>query len=164
MSEPDSTFSLRALIREVGRTSLVADPGLLADDVYRRIPAEDRDAALQQALRQSVRQVMSEERMQTQITAPSSPGTSAKVQGIRDHWQRALRDRLNVGEGVWKFLADCTAEDLIFAAEQRREQASRNRAKAAQFDTLRQQLDEHGVDRVGDLPANVLVTSLGRVA
>ena len=125
-------LNLRALVREVSASSLIPDPSQLADEVYRRLPESDRDAALQQSLRQFVRQVMSEERMQTHIGSPAGPGTSAKVQGIRDHWQKALRNSLNVGEGVWKFLGDCTAADLMFAADQRREQASRNRAKAAQ--------------------------------
>ncbi len=160
----DEPFVLRTLVQEAAASSLVADPGELAADVFRRIPVEHRAAALQQSLRQYVRQILSEERMRTQIGRPAVPGTSAKVQGIRDHWQRALRDRLNVGEGVWKFLADCDADDLLFAAEQRREQASRNRAKAAQYDALRQLLDEHGVKCVADLPAEVLVSSLGRAA
>lgn len=157
-------FNLRALIRETGRSSLVADPGLIADDVFRRIPARNRDTALRQALRQFVRQVLTEDRMRTHISSTPGVGVSSKVQGIREHWQRALRDRLNVDDGVWKFLGECTRADLMFAADQRREQASRNRAKAAQYDALRALMEKHGVDRVADLPADVLMLSLGRAA
>ncbi len=156
-------FNLRALVREVARTSLVADPGLVAADVLARIADEDRAAALDQALRDVVREVFRDERNWTRV-GPPQVGVSAKVQGIRDHWQRALRDRINVAEGEWKFLGECTQDDLAFAAEQRREQASRLRAKAAQYDVLRNLLDEHGVKQVRDLPADVLVTSLGRAA
>ncbi len=156
-------FNLRALVRECVRSSITADPGLIATIVFSQIADEDHAEALDQALREIVREVIREERMRTQITSPQV-GASAKVQGIRDHWQRALRDQIYVAEGEWKFLGDCTQDDLMFAAEQRREQASRLRAKAAQYDVLRGLLDEHGVKQVRDLPADVLVTSLGRAA
>jgi hypothetical protein len=162
---PDTeTFNLRVLTRDVVRTSLVADPGLIADDLFARILPADYEAALQQALRHFVRQVLSEERSHPQIHSPAGPGVSAKRQMIADGWQRRLRDRLSVADGEWKFLGDCTAVDLQFAADYRREQAARNRAKAAQYDVLRHLLEERGAERVADLPAELLITTLGRAA
>lgn len=168
-SVPATDFNLRTLVRSVLEASRSADLGHLADTAFSRIDPADHAEALRQAMRGFVRQVIGEQRADLPAgppahVAPSVAATSAKVTAIRDHWQRALRDRLNVGEGSWKFLGDCTADDLLFAAEQRREHAARNRRRAAQLDALRQQLDDHDVATVGDLPAEVLLVSLGRVA
>lgn len=174
MTDKPEAFNLRELIRATMADSVVADPGVLADLVFLKIAKKDRDEALAQSLRTFVRQVFSEGRLTTYID-PSGrvadvqpvrvqPGRSAKVAGIREHWQRALRDPINVGAGLWKLLGDCTATDLFFVADFRREQASRNTAKAAQYDALRALLDDHSVDRVRDLPTSILAASLARVA
>ena len=169
MTDKPEAFNLRELIRTTMADSAVADPGILADLVLTKISKKDRDEALAQSLRTFVRQVFSEGRLTTYIdpsgqVADVQPGRSAKVAGIREHWQRALRDPINVGTGVWKLLGDCTATDLFFVADFRREQASRNTAKAAQYDALRSLLDDHGVDRVRDLPTSILASSLARAA
>ena len=167
-STPPLTFNLRELIRATMADNLVADPGVLADLVLHQIAKKDRDEALAQSLRTFVRQVFSEGRLITHIdvtgrVADVQSGRSAKVEGIREHWRRALRDPINVGKGSWKLLGDCDATDLLFVADFRREQADRNSAKAAQYDGLRKLLEEHGVEMVRDLPDSTLAASLARV-
>ena len=168
-TESPPTFNLRELIRATMADSAVADPGILADLVLPMIAKKDRDEALAQSLRTFVRQVFSEGRLTTYIdpngrVADVQPSRSAKVEGIREHWRRALRDPINVGKGSWKLLGDCDAADLFFVADFRREQADRNSAKASQYDGLRKLLEEHGVEMVRDLPTSTLAASLARVA
>lgn len=56
----------------------------------------------------------------------------------------------------WKAIGDCTFDDLMFAVRNRRDQARRTLARAEQYETLAGLLRVHGVDRVRDLPADVL--------
>jgi hypothetical protein len=153
-------FSLRALVRDVKESSTLVDPGLIATEVDKRIGDEELRLALRQALRTFVRQVITEDRTRTQI-APFTPGgpsgapSSWKVREVQAY-QRALRDPVHVGQSQWKALGDCTAVDLAFAAVERDEQAQRNAAKARQYREAKRLLDEHEVDRVRDLPPEVL--------
>ena len=155
-------FNLRSLVQEVLRSSTMTDPGDLADEVLRRIPAKHHKAALQQTLRLFVRQVNSEVRISRQ-TAPASPATSTKVAAIRDGWQRRLRDRVHCN-GQWKFLADCNYEDLLAAATERRQLADRNMAWARQYDTWARLLTEHDVATFGELPVEAQMSALGAAA
>src|SRR4051812_42155092 len=118
----DDTFSLRAFVREVAATCISPDIGVVAREVDAQIPPEHRDAALSQALRLFVRQVVSEQRLQTGIApftpgGPAGPPSSWKVTEVKA-WQRALRDRVHVGGSDWKFFGDCTATDLTFASSE----------------------------------------------
>lgn len=160
-------FKLRHLVRDVLRTSTLADPGDIAEEVLRRIPTRQVRVALAQALRLYVRQVNSEERISHRgepATEAQAPNRSAKVSGIRDGWQKRLRDRVHVGKGEWKFLAACTYDDLLAAAAERRELAERNQAWARQYDTWARLLTEHDVKTFGDLPTEAQMSALGRAA
>lgn len=159
-------FILRQLVRDVLRDTDKADPGEVAGEVMARIPRGMVRAALSQALRLYVRQVISETRIGR--TGPQSTVTplnrSAKVTAIRDGWQKRLRDRVHVGSGEWKFLADCTYDDLLAAATERRELAERNQAWARQYDAWARLLTEHDAATFGDLPAETQMQALGRAA
>jgi hypothetical protein len=159
-------LSLRGLVRDVLRDSTIADPGVIAEEVLRRVPRGALKAALSQALRLYVRQVISEERISrtTSLTVNTRPAKSAKVTAIRDGWQRRLRDRVHVGKGEWKFLAACTYEDLLAAASERRELAERNNAWARQYDAWARLLTEHDVQTFGELPVEAQASALGRAA
>lgn len=154
-------FDLRKLVREVCENSEVADPAQLAKEVNQRIKRQERDAALEAALPLFVRVELGQMRMSTHRVRPG-PQSSRKVAGIRETWRRMLRDRINVGPDVsdWKFLADCTATDLDYAASIREENARRNAARAEQYRQLAELLEEHGVATVGELPDETLGTAL----
>lgn len=170
---PDG-FNLRALIRDVADSSTIADPATLADEVARRIGPKQRADALAQALPTVVQHVVSRDRAQVtpggQRLADAHRGPSArgssKVAGIRETWRRMLRDRIAVGPARddWKFLADCTATDLQFAAEIREEHARRNAARADQLRELADRLARAGVATVGQLPDSDLGAALGAAA
>lgn len=182
-------FNIRQLVRDVLRSSTMADPGDVADEVMRRIPKEMMRAALAQVLREVVRQVMGEERQanrsgggisteppqQTPLSvAPSQPTNTAprvanrsfKVNAIRDGWQKRLTDRIHVGQSArdWKLLKFCTYDDLLFAATERRGIADSNATAARQYDMWARLINEHDVATFGDLPAEALMSALGRAA
>jgi hypothetical protein len=183
-------FNIRQLIREVLRSSTMADPSAVADEVMRRIPKNMIRAALAQVLRDVVRQVMGEERQanrggssvtaEPQPTQPALriadggdeppakpvPNRSWKRVGISDGWQKRLMDRVHVGQSAqdWKLLKFCTYEDLLFAANERRGIADSNNAAARQYDAWARLLTEHDVATFGDLPAEAQMSALGRAA
>lgn len=167
-------FDLRALVRDVCATSTIADPGMLAKEVNRRIKKVDRDAALEQALRSFVHQVVSlnrnsptsHVRVDTHLPRAGGGSTSHKVAGIRNAWRRMLRDRVSVGPAPsdWKFLEQCTAPDLDYVASIREKLAQQNATAAATYRELQQLVTEHNVSTVGDLPESVLEPVLGDAA
>lgn len=165
-----SELNLRALVREVMNTSTLRDPSSLADEVAKRIPQEHAADALRQCLRLMVRQVMSEERPHSTpgtpggIGSPVSSSRSSKVSAIRDGWQKHLRSRWHVGEGEYQFLGDCTHEDLTFISSDLDKQAEQNQAKARGMRALASALTEHNVKCVKQLPAELLMNSLGAAA
>lgn len=168
------SFNLRALVRDVCDSSTIADPALLAKEVSRRIKRSERDAALEQSLRIFVQHFVSMIRNSPgrhsdhETHAPLAAGgpTSRKVAGIRDAWRRMLRDRIAVGAdaGEWKFLSDCTATDLAYAAVIREDHARRNAASATRLRDLAELLDKHNVTTVGELPDDVLGPALEAAA
>lgn len=160
-------FNLRALVREVAESSTLTDPGSLADEIARRIPAEHVHDAFVQMLRPYVRELITKDRSfgtPTDHHEAPRPGRSWKRDGIRAHWRRVLRERVHVGVGPadWKFLGDCGREDLLFAAAERRQMAEANLAKAAQFEQIAALLDDDKTVR--DLPDDTLAASLGEAA
>lgn len=181
-------FNLRALVREVLRSSTMADPGDVADEVMRRIPEKLTRDALTQVLRDVVRQVMGEERSSNGASTAADespalriastdeesdesirsrvPNRSWKRVGIADGWQKRLTDRIHVGASArdWKLLKACTYDDLLFAATERRGIADSNAAAARQYDAWARLMNEHDVATFGQLPAEALMSALGRAA
>lgn len=157
---------LRQLVREVLRESESADPGEVAEQVRARIPKAQLASALSQSLRLYVRQVNSEIRVGNHGPAPTpiQANRSAKVAAIRDGWQRRLRDRVHVGDGTWKFLADCGYDDLVAAASERRVLADRNQAWAHTYESWARLLTEHDVATFAELPMETQASALGRAA
>lgn len=165
------SFNLRKLIRDVLTNSLLADPRDLAAEAFQRIPADQHAAALRQCLTDVVREEIRLSRNHTPPTVMAErPGPrgnvarqrpaarSAKVAGIRAMWQEKLRERIHTGPAStdWRLLGDCTFEELMFAAGERRTIALRNEAKAAEYAELAEAVRAAGVVRVRDLPAEVL--------
>lgn len=158
-------LNLRATVRAVLAGTDEPDPGVIAELVMAQIPAKQRAAALDQALRLFVRQVISETRVSRvgKVTPIVSP-RSWKGQGIRDGWQRRLRDRVHVGDSAWKLLADCTYDDLMRAATERQNLADRNAAWARTYKEFALAVSEAGVDTFGDLAAERQMHLLGGAA
>lgn len=157
--EPE--FNLRSTIRAILADSDEADPGVIADLAFEVIDPDDMAAALRQSLRQFVRQIITEQRAHASVPPKVHPhARSWKVQGIREQWTRALAQRVFTGGG-WKLLRDCTRDDLLFAASERRENAARSIAVAEQYESFAEQLKRRKVMTVGELPADAQSAILG---
>jgi hypothetical protein len=169
-------FNLRKLVRDVLANSLLADPRDLAAEAFLRIPAAEHAAALRQCLTDVVREEIRLSRNHTPPTVTAGrPGPrgntarqqpavarSSKVAGIRAMWQEKLRERIHTGPAStdWRLLGDCTFDELMFAAGERRTIALRNESKAAEYAELAEAVRAAGVARVRDLPAEVLKNRL----
>jgi hypothetical protein len=163
-------FNLRQTVKEVLGSSTMADPTDIADEVLRRIDRKDYPAALAQAMRPFVRQMVSESRPPLgDVPMPAAPGQAPLVGtpfhvrlNYRNAWQKALLSReTDPTIGKWMFLRDATAQNLENMAAHRETQAEKNRHKARQLRALRDAVIEHGVETVGDLPAETLMPLLG---
>lgn len=169
----DTAFSLRALVREVAKTSALADPGALAKEVAKRVPDEHIRDAFEEMLRGFVRECASSDRLfpfpspqAESLPSAGRPNTrSWKREGIHAKWARAMRERVHVGPAAsdWKFFGDCDLADLDFMASERQRLAEANQAKADQYVKLRALLVEHGAETVRDLPEGVLDAAFGGV-
>lgn len=158
-----ATFDLRRIIRGVLATSAANNPRDLAVRVLADIPVEWYSDALTQALPALVREAISADRRGF-TPPPSSPPQSNKVKAIRENWRRHLDTRWHVGGAEWKTLAECTRQDLLFAAQERRAQAEENLVVAAKLHALSDLMDQQNVETVAQLSDNILSTVLGRAA
>jgi len=169
-------YDLRADIKTVLDSTSLTDPGEIADKVAESVPARALRAAFRVTLRAYVRQVMAERRTFSdpnfQTSSSGHPlndahdprvaaGRSFKVRAIRDGWQKQLDNRVHVGNSEWKFLGDCTYDNLYALAGEREKHAAKNEAWARYYRSLAALLTEHDVERVRDLPAEVLMPALG---
>lgn len=164
-NDTGSEFHLGALVRQVMDETDIADPHELAAKVAEMVPARLRLEALRQALPTFVRVRVTQDRG-SHTVSPSARGSgntnsgrSSKVAAIRaaaPAWKKALRERLNVGDRVWRFLGECTIENLRFAAVQRRQMALHNSEAAGRYDRIADALETHSVETVQQLPEPVL--------
>lgn len=133
----------------------IADPHILAGKIINDLTEQDIRDALAVTLPSYVREVIRTRRNAHPLPASPTPARSSKVEGISRWWSTQLRDRVQ-GEHGWKMLGECGYTDLMAAAERLRTQASRNVAKASQYERLATVVQEHGVERVADLDPEVL--------
>lgn len=160
-----AAFNLRALVRETLATTPASDPREIASAVFVQIPTNQRAAALVDCLVSVVREVIGSQRPHNQPEpSPGAKPGSWKVKGIREEWARYLDTRWHVGEAQWKRLADCTRDDLLFAAHERRVNAERNIAAATELEGLADLLAEHKVHHVAELPEDVISKAMGQAA
>jgi hypothetical protein len=145
-------FDLRTAVIEVLDTTSLTEPAAIAGKVAENVPSRQLRAVLTEALVTYVAVVNQQRRMNNGILGGARrPARSAKVAAIGDWHAKALRDRVHV-DGHHKLLGDCTYEDLMFAAGERRKLAHQNATKADQYQALAEKLREHDVKRVANLP------------
>lgn len=154
-------FNLRSVIADVLDSTDLADPAEVAEEAYRRLTVDDYAAALQQVLRQFARLVMMSRRSHMPVAVHPKAPASWKVAAIREGWRRHLQDRLFTPAG-WKLLRDCTRDDLLYIAAERRRIADENLATAERFEKLAGHLV--GTATCASLPEDVLADALGRAA
>lgn len=77
---------------------------------------------------------------------------SAKAAGLVDHYLRKLAASVNIGDGVWKKLGDCTVTDLHFLVQLRRGEAAANLEMAEKYQRLADALTKSQAATVATLP------------
>lgn len=154
-----SDFDLRQLVADELATSAVADPAVVADHVLKQVPDEHLRDALATCLPGWVSRVA--HRPLNRSASASKLGRSRKCDD--QAWYRGiLRRRLEVGQDgrEWKFLGDCTRDDVLRAAQVRRDQAAANLAVAAQLEKLAEKMRVFRASTVADLDAGLLAEVL----
>lgn len=157
-------FSLDHLIEEV-RDEVGPDPEDIARKVQGRIPPTAREAVELKLLVNYVRS--SKPRLATiiQRSAREKPtaNRSAKVIAFQ-RLARVLAAQVCVGPRQYKTLGDCTYDDLIYAAEKRREHASYVVAEAEGFERWAELVKENGAATVGAIRKPVLTAFVDSLA
>lgn len=153
---------LVALVRQVQAGSGLSDPRDVAGKVLAQIPADLIREALELTLPEFCRVAMSQERM---AVRGSRPNANTKASMVRSWYQRFLAQSVDVtGKGTWKQLGQCTVDDVLALAAQRREQAAKSAAVADQFEWLAQEMRRARAKTVAKLPASTLQSGFGEAA
>jgi hypothetical protein len=153
-------FDLRRSIRAIVEETDLASPEEITEKLAGQIPARDLRAVVTVLLRDYVRVELSRLRMGAHggDNPDATTNRSAKVAAIRAAAPRWLRDRVFVGGSEWKLLGDCTADNLSYLQQERRDNAARSLAAAEFFASLEKLVRRHKVARVSDLPPRALGT------
>jgi hypothetical protein len=144
---PSLRDRIRALLRDTDET----DPGRIADKIASDMLGEDQREWLLSLLRDAVREVIRQERS-TDVAAQGE----SRADRFRNSWKRHLRDRVHVGDSVFKMFADCDLEQVRFLVSERRNQAARLLLKADQYEAVADAMVSADVARVSDLPDDTL--------
>lgn len=174
----DSEFSVIQIIRDVLREIDSPIPDRIAKEVTARVRPDQLQDAFDQMILHYVRHVLSQERVelrrnynQASIRAAATPDTgnspdpgqpievrSARLR-IRDlQWEEMLDTYpvyLGPGNSNWKYLRDCTPEDLERNAEVLEHTARRTMTRAAAIRGFAGFLREHRLGTVGDIPESL---------
>ena len=153
----EAGFDLRLLIREELETNPSADPYVVAAEVAKRVP----DHRLREVVDYCLVRVVKEVAGVARHTAMHPPASGLRpVGGRSERWGavKVLRSRLCVDpdEREWKFLADATRDDVLRAADVRRQQAAANAAWAERYERLAEKMRVYRAATVSDLPPDAI--------
>ncbi|GAA4391572.1 hypothetical protein [Tsukamurella soli] len=136
------------------------DPGRITDQILRRATPQERQAWLMQLMGRHVAEVLrGDELVEVPLPAVTPQPRSKKREGIRDHFQAALDQRLSIG-GTMRRLGELTLDDLAEAAAARRNKSRTLLDQADHFDILAKAVADEGVETVEDLPRTTLASVL----
>ena len=159
-------IALRNLIRDVAKRRPKAQPDAIAAAVVRRTPDDMVYAYYEEALRPLVADILRLDRnsaitsmRQRSSNAPANSARplSAKVAAIRAvDWDKIFCSRISTADG-WKQVGDCSADELIEAAQVRRRDAERNIEMANFYEDLASRIKNAGVATARELKAKDLI-------
>lgn len=153
---PES-FDLDALVRRQVRASDTPDPRVIAAAVAESIPAAELRGVVARLLPDHVRVASGRVR---QATLGGRRG-SGKWRAVAESANDIAIFRVPVCvNGTWKFLGDCSREDVKAAAADYRALAAANTARADAFDGLGRLMARRRVERVDALPASSVEEAL----
>jgi hypothetical protein len=161
-----TTEALRAMIRKLAAET--PDPAIITGRILDGLTADEARVVVAATLHDYVRRAISAgtpaAAVQTYATASGVRTASRKVAAVRDWVARELAAPVCTDEAsrAWKFLADCTVDDLTAAAAIRHRKAAQNAAEAERFEALAKAVEHADVATVGELPADALEAALRR--
>ena len=160
----ESSEDLRHVIRDLGAVD--PDPGHVTDQILCRLTDVEAHVVAGVTLRDYVRRV---------LVVPNAPDTgdgegtprlqmidgrrtsSWKVRATQNQRLEAILNKSVYGcQGTWKHYGDCTEADLLTMVHSRREKADELVSEAEHYEKVLVLLREHGVEKVRDLPDEVL--------
>lgn len=150
-----TSFDLRELIRDEIASSAVADPAVIAEHVAKRVPTAHVRAALALALHDMVRVAVVKQRYEThRAVERAAVGRGSKWDDAGEMYRAILGQRIEVGgeDREWKFLGDCTRDDLLQAVSTREEQAKGLIMASRRYKAIADLLERHAKDQVSELP------------
>lgn len=144
-----SSSSLSDLVRQVAAEHPNAHPHKIAILVAELVPDELLRDYLASVLERVVADVL---RANRNAALNSKQGRSPKVEQRRSWWQRILRERVHVGDSVWKPLGECGVSDFDFCISEREDQIGALQEQIAKYRAIRDAMIAHGVETAADLP------------
>lgn len=161
-SEAPAGFHLRALIREQLATSPDPNPHVIAALAAKLVPDDQLRAALDELMPDAVREEIRRQRADLPSGEPAEQPVSRKRRGApayRDWLRRPVS--LDHAKADWRFLGDCTRDEVLRLAELAGEVAQKNLAMQARWERLADRMAKVGAATVADLPAEMLAEVLG---
>lgn len=154
-----SMSELKDLIRSVAGEHPTADYAELARHVAKLTPDDSVVGFYEEALRPFISEVIRADRnnavhdalSETPEKAQPEQRRSPNVAGVASAWAKMLEETIPL-DGIRKRLGDCTTEDLDFAIERRAAQIEADKAKMAEYVTLRDWMAKHGAKTLRDAP------------
>lgn len=160
-------FDLKAITEKVlAQSTGVRQTHDLADQVLAAIPDDGLRAALRETLPMYLRNRMALARnLSSTVTdnpyldtkprkaGQRNSGRSSAMRAIREWWLDKVE--VHVAGGGYLKIGECTFDDLMFAAEERRTIALNMVNGAERFETVAKALKDAGVNTVQELPAKV---------
>lgn len=144
-------MELRPLIRAVAADMPDdATPRDIADKVAASVPECDVRRFFAESVVELVRDTINFGRQKSLSNVVQNNG-SAKLAQRRDWWTQMLAERVHIGDGTWKVLAQCTTADLGLCIAERQGQIAAINGQIANFETLIAAMKKHRVKAVADL-------------
>lgn len=160
MTVVEPRFNLRRHVEDVLASGSEPDPGRVAAQVIAGLSDADLRIALAVTLPDYIRNVAGS--MAVRARKPQ-PRTLTTPQRIASWYASILASRTYTGS-EWKFLRDCTADDLHGAAAERYRAATATKSEADRLTTLADLLEELGAETVAEVPEPELRRVLGGAA
>ena len=164
-----TAYTRHTLIRQVIDETGLVEPSAIAAVVEERTTDDEIRAWFRETLKHDVRvehlrrrrvgdgrspRGVTPEQIKAAIERKKSGETLTKPQMVRDSWRAKISAGVSV-DGAWKHLSECSSLEVLRLAEARYRSSEDIRVEADKFKRLAAVMDEHGVETVGDLPADV---------
>lgn len=152
-------YNVRAELKAYLAGNDFSDPREAAEAFIDEIPEEEYANCLLYLLPDLVRNVWHSERPRPVPTDSGSTKKDTPRKASPSKWDKTLRARYTVRDGVTLMLGDCTSADLEALVNSYRKRAAENSSVADRLDNLRNTLRSKRLRQVKQLPSD-LVTEI----